>query len=266
MFNLISSYCPDATFSLYQVVTENRKLPLDAYSEAITAAIEDEVDIVNISAGDPWRGPVRANPSVLETQRAIDEGITVVAAAGNWKPSQDTRPPVHCPAALDDVIAVGGLISECPASPGDEPRDETKGPYYVLKDDTYEFPALTPEGPFCGQEGCINGKSCIANQIDKPWSRNVQTTAGKPDILAPMHIPVETNDGKQFLKTGTSFAAPVVTGALGCVLDELRRSNDTEATPYQVRQATVDGAVPMDKGKLRKFDAMGVRKVLGLLD
>lgn len=266
VFNLLSSYCPGATFSLYQVVTEDRTLPLDAYSDAISAAIEDGVDILNVSAGDPWRGPVRTNPNVLETQRAIDEEIMVVAAAGNWKPNQDTRPPVHCPAALNDVIAVGGMVSGCPVSPGDEPSDETKGPYYVLKDEAYEYPELTPEGPFCGQEGCVDGKSCITNQTEKPWSRNVQTTAGKPDVIAPMHIPVETNDGKQLLKTGTSFAAPIVTGSLGCILDELRRSDVTDPTPYQMRQATIDGAVQIDEGKLSKFDAMGVRKVLGLLD
>ncbi len=265
VFTLVSRYCPDATFSLYQAVTEDGTLPLGAYSDAITAAIEDGVDLLNVSAGDPWPGPVQANPNVSETRRALDEGITVVAAAGNWTSKQEGRPPVHCPAALEDVIAVGGFASRCPANPGEESPDRKTGPYYIRKNPEVEYDEFIPDGTFCGQVGCIDGDSCLTNKSDVPWQYNPQPTGGKPDVLAPVYIPVETADGKRLLASGSSFAAPIVTGSLARILDELNRTDRQPATPYRLREAVIDGAAPLDEGRQAKYDAMGVRRELGVL-
>lgn len=264
VFDLMSSFCPQATFSIYQAVNSDRKLPIDAYSDAITRAIEDEVDILNISAGDPWPGPIAANPSLQETKRAIDEELIVVAAAGNWKTDQETRPPVHCPAALEDVIAVGGFLVDCPATIGEESDSENEGPYYIKKDPDYEYQEQIPEGPFCGERGCINGRGCIPNKVERSWERNPQPTGEKPDVLAPFLIGEKSPDGKYVFNGGTSFAAPIVTASLACILDELRRSEKHGLNAYQARQAVVNGASPIDEGKLPKFDAMGARRELGL--
>ena len=265
VFDLISPYCPDATFSLYQAVTEDGTLPLEAYSDAITAAIDDEVDLLNVSAGDPWPGPIRANPNVAETQRAFDEGITVVAAAGNWKPKQENRPPVHCPAALEDVIAVGGFVAHCPADPGEERSEEETGPYYIRLDSESEYREPVPNDAFCGQVGCIGGDSCLTNKSEVPWEYNAQPTGGKPDILAPVHVPIRDADGDRWLAAGSSFAAPIVTGSLARILDELNRTDHRTATPYRLREAITGGAAPLDEGKQVKYDAMGVRRELGLV-
>lgn len=264
VFKLILPFCPDATFSLYQAVREDRTLPLGAYSDAITAAINDGVDLLNVSAGDPWPGPIRSNPTVPETRRALEEGITVVAAAGNWKPNQEERPPVHCPAALEDVIAVGGFVSRCPANWGDEPAEDATGPYYIRKDPEFEYTERIPEETFCGQVGCIDGDSCITNRSEVPWEYNVQPTGGKPDVLAPIHIPVEAGNGKCWLQVGSSYAAPIVTGSLGSILDELNQTDRRVPTPYRLREAVRDGAAPLDESRQVKYDAMGVRQELGL--
>lgn len=263
MFCLASTYCPDATFSLYQAVREDRKLPIDAFSDANTAAVADGVDILNISAGEPWRGPVETNPNVLEAKRAVREDVIVVASAGNENPEREGRLPVHCPAALEDVIAVGGFVSKCPGTPGEEPADEPGGPYYV-RNDSDDHEATAVDGPFCGERGCVDGKGCIPNKQEESWEHNVMPTGGKPDVLAPVIVPEVNADGQPILNSGTSFAAPVLTGALGGVLDELRRSEGRELNPYQARRAVVDGGSPIDDGKLPKFDAMGTRRVLGL--
>lgn len=265
VFNLLAGYCPEATFSLYQAVTEDETLPLGGYSDAITAAIDDGVDILNVSAGDPWPGPVRANPNVQETRRALDEGITVVAAAGNWQSKQEQRPPVHCPAALEGVIAVGGFVSRCPADAGEERPDRKTGPYYVHTNPEFEYDDSVPGGTFCGQVGCIGGDSCLTNKSDVPWEYNAQPTGGKPDVLAPVHVPIETAEGKRSLAPGPSFAAPIVTGSLARILDELNRTDRQPTTPYRLREAVVAGAAPLDEGKQSKYDAMGVRRELGLL-
>lgn len=261
VFTLASTFCPDATFSLYQAVREDRKLPIEAFSDAITAAINDGVDVLNISAGDPWPGPVEANPNVLETKRAIEEGIIVVASAGNENPELDRRLPVHCPAALRDVIAVGGFVSRCPARPGAEPKDHPTGPYYVESD---EPTGADHYGPFCGERGCTDGKGCIPNKTERPWEHNVASTGEKPDVLAPVIYPELNPDDGPFLNSGTSFAAPLVTGALGGILDEFRRSENRDLGPFQAREAVLGGSSPIDEGADPKFDAMGARRELGL--
>ena len=264
VFELISAYCPDATISIYQAVTADGKLPLEAYSDAISAAIDDGVDILNVSAGDPWRGPIALNPNIPETKRALHENITVIAAAGNWKSNQENRPPIHCPAALEDVIAVGGFVSKCPAEPGNESPENQKGPYYILQKPDFEYHEAVPDEGFCGQVGCIDGDSCIIRQTNKKWEYNAQPTGGKPDVVAPVHFPVETLDGNRFLRSGSSFAAPIVTGSLGCILDELNRTDRATVTPFQLRMAVIEGGAPLDGGTQVKYDAMGVRKALGL--
>ena len=97
VFRRISAFAPEAKVSLYQAVRDDRKLPIEAYSGAVTQAIKDDVDILNLSAGVPWRHPVHLNPLVMETNRLINAGITVVAAAGNHFPGRtnDRRFTVH---------------------------------------------------------------------------------------------------------------------------------------------------------------------------
>lgn len=260
VFTLASRYCPGATFSLYQAVREDRKLPLAAFSDAITAAIDDGIDILNISAGEPWPDLVETNPAVLETKRAIEEDVIVVASAGNEDPEDDERLPVHCPAALQDVIAVGGFVSRCPARPGAEPATEPTGPYYVESDDIDDRARY---GPFCGERGCIDGEACIPNKTERPWEHNVMPTGEKPDVLAPAVVPELDSDSGPYFNGGTSFAAPIVTGALGGILDELRSEN-RDLNPYQARRAVVNGSSPIDEGTIPKFDAMGTRRVLEL--
>lgn len=230
----------------------------------MTAAIDDGVDILNISAGDPWPGPIDLNPNIRITKRAIREGIIVVAAAGNEDPDIDGRLPVHCPAALEDVIAVGGFVSRCPATPGEESSNEPGGPFYIRDEPDEDDEELTFSGSYCGEQGCVDGKGCIPSKREVAWEYNVLPTGDKPDVLAPVIIPEALAEGDPFLNSGTSFAAPIVTGALGSILDELRRSKNRDLNSYQAREAVVEGSSPIDEGKLPKFDAMGTRRVLGI--
>jgi len=267
VFAWTSAFCPGATFSLYQAVDEDKSLPLDAFSEAVTKAIEDQVDIINISAGDPWRGPVNANPAVQEVKRAIDEDITVVAAAGNYDPEeQDTRPPVHCPAAHDPVIAVGAMEVNCPIKPGKEPADQGGRPYYCIPEKRDDLLEVRPtENAFCGQQGCVNGESCIRNQNESEWDYNPLQTDNKPDIFAPMHRPIKDANGDHLLKVGTSFAAPIVTASLGCIYSELHDMGQELPRPHEARDAVINGGFPIGEGPHNKYDAMATRGELGIL-
>lgn len=266
VFHRISSYCPDATFSLYQAVDENGQVPLGAYSDAITAAIEDGVDILNVSAGDPWPAEIRINPNVRETQRAIDEGICVVAAAGNDDTDgSDGNRPVHCPAALGPVIAVGAMEVLCPASIGSEPSEEIAGPYYCISEEPDDVLGDgSDEQTYCSQQGCTNGDACLTKQREVEWSGNPLPTGNKPDVLAPMHAP-QTDGDDFFYRKGTSFAAPIVSGSLGCIFDEIKNENRSIPDPQSVREAVRSGSELIDSGDKSKYDAMGTREALGLI-
>jgi len=117
---------------------------------------------------------------------------------------------------------------------------------------------------YCGEQGCVDGKSCITNQSDSSWDRNVLPTGGKPDALAPMHILQGDNDGDWVIKGGSSFAVPLVTGSLACVFSELRDLGKEVPPPYVVRNAVRNGVTSMKGNQIGKYDAMGVRDVLSV--
>lgn len=266
VFKRIQCYAPAARYTLYQAVNTDGKLPLGAYSDAISQAIADDVDIVNISAGDPWPGPVQANPNVNETKRLIDEGIPAVIAAGNYLPDkQDERPPVHCPSALTEAISVGAMVTECPHDSDPECDSDTAGPYYWVPDDPdVDSEIAVDEGAYCGEAGCRDMESCITNQQETDWDYNPLPTGGKPDVLAPVHIIGRDQAGKHFLTAGTSFAAPLVTGSLARILSELQHDGDDLPQPHEIRDAVRAGCAEIPRVQTGKYDAMGVRSALGV--
>ncbi|MFS1517096.1 S8 family peptidase [Bacillus sp. SCS-151] len=72
-------------------------------AEGILYAIEQEADVINMSLGGSMPSPIMEDA----VQKALDAGITVVAAAGN-----STSDAYHYPAAFDGVISVGSTNSE----------------------------------------------------------------------------------------------------------------------------------------------------------
>jgi len=262
VFRRASAFAPEAEYSLYQAVNSNRRLPLDAYADAVSQAIEDSVDVVNLSAGAPWRHPIRLNPNVPETERLLDAGIIVVAAAGNYfLRDQHRRPPVHCPSAADGVVSVASLEVWCPQSPGQEPAATQEGPYFWQNPQNREL--LLSTDTFCGEQGCVGGESCEDNQRIQPWSYNPTPTDGKPDTLAPMHTlrRKETASSRraEYLGTGTSFSAPLVTGEIACILSELKASGHDTPDPYTLQSAVRETNTPIESSLTGKLDAHGLR-------
>lgn len=225
-----------------------------SFNSAVEDAIQQGVDILNISAGDRWFGPPSANPYSKIIDKALANGIIVAAAAGNLDGSSDHE-PIHCPAAHSDVIAVAGMLSECPQDPAehDYPDDELeKGPY---KGATTSF-------QMCSYRECIGDSSCITSQTEKPWPRNPDPIDGKPDIAAPVAYPDTDSDGKINLYAGTSYATPIVSGTLGMVLGELREAGVDRPTPRETREVLKRNSVQMDEGTLEKPDITRVIKDL----
>ncbi|WP_057759730.1 S8 family peptidase [Cytobacillus praedii] len=96
-------------------VNPNAKiLPIDVFggqpfandyiiAQGILHAIEKKVDVINMSLGGPSSSPITADA----VQKAIDAGITVVAAAGN-----EYTDEYSYPAAYPGVISVGNINSK----------------------------------------------------------------------------------------------------------------------------------------------------------
>ena len=84
-----------------RILDENNNAPVSRVVESIYWAIEKNVDIINISFG------TMEDSDVLREaiKRATDEGILVIAAAGN------TGDDVQFPAAYEKVMAVGAVDS-----------------------------------------------------------------------------------------------------------------------------------------------------------
>ncbi len=84
-----------------RILDENNNAPVSRVVESIYWAIEKNVDIINISFG------TMEDSDVLREaiKRATDEGILVIAAAGN------TGDDVQYPAAYEKVMAVGAVDS-----------------------------------------------------------------------------------------------------------------------------------------------------------
>lgn len=250
ILDIILKYSPRSEFNFYQAVEENGRLPVQSFDAAIYAAIEDDVDLLNISAGEPWEGPIDAWPMTKPIRDAIDAGITIVAAAGN-DPAEPSEQPINCPAAIEDVIAVGGFEVLCEGD-GDHPD----GAYWAHKVDDQaedEYPDITATGVYCGQRGC-GSTDCIKAQEERPWDNNPRPTNGKPDVVAPVHLPNTSNEGNPYLEVGTSFASPIVTGGIGLIFSELLEEQVEVPPPEEVREVVLDTSSPIDRGDYRKFN------------
>ncbi len=83
-----------------KIVDGKPLISLDKVLEALEYAIQKNVDIINISLGNPEYNRLEN----YKIQKVISKGITVVAAGGNDK---DDR--LNYPASYDNVISVGSI-------------------------------------------------------------------------------------------------------------------------------------------------------------
>lgn len=259
-----------ATFHHYQVTDLADDIPqirLDPFADAIQAAIDDGIDIVNLSVGIHRAKCPGVCPFCEAAKRAVDAGITVVAGSGNrYTYAGPTR--VFCPARREGVIAVGGMEVHCPKSidiPGvgcHSGTDDSPGPYWMNKRADAEYGADLAEGVYCGQQGCLDDDDCLVENTERSWSGNVRPYRDKPDVLAPVHYPVARGDGKLELKAGTSFSTPIVTGIVGMVIDEFRQETGKPPDPAAARRAVRESAEPIGESELRKLNTTRMMNTL----
>ncbi|MEC7711268.1 MAG: S8 family serine peptidase [Thermoproteota archaeon] len=88
----------------YRVSSDGESVPSDLIIKAINQALEDKVDIINISLGVN----MTHNKIDQAVNNAIKQGVVVVAAAGNSGPEQST---IGSPARSPNAITVGATYN-----------------------------------------------------------------------------------------------------------------------------------------------------------
>ena len=149
---------------------------------AINYAVKMESDVINLSLG----GPIQSDIEERAIQRAIQAGITVVAAAGN-KAEEDNRP--FYPASYKDVISVGSV---------DEKNQHVKSSNYNE--------SLTLVAPGTSIVTTINGGAYGAGEGTSFSSPIVAGAVAILKSLQPERTPQEIK--KILQSTATSLAEP----------------------------------------------------------
>ena len=100
----LKGIAPGAEIFSYRVSSDGESVPSDLIIKAINQAVEDKVDIINISLGVN----MTHNKIDRAVNNAINQGIVVVAAAGNSGPDAST---IGSPASNPNAITVGATYN-----------------------------------------------------------------------------------------------------------------------------------------------------------
>lgn len=147
------------------------------------------------------------------------------------------------------------MVTECPNDPSQYEyldEEERTGPYTSVN---------SPE-PNCSYQGCLGDSSCIVNQIERPWKGNPDPVDDKPDVVAPVIYPTENGDGQIDFSVGSSYAAPVLAGALGSVFSEVNDVGIIIPSPKDVRKEIIRQSATIDEGTMKKPDITRTMKEL----
>jgi len=239
VYQILKRFAPKATYYFYKIRGEDQDKHLRPLKEAVDKAVINDVDVVNISAGNYSSSCNGSCPICRTVKKLLENDITVVCSAGNRSKGSDEVERVKCPAIVDRVISVGGVSCVCPNDfernglYPDPPIDS--GPYWIEKDPEMDYNAKWDESQnYCGFNKCVNEKYCDFENEFEWWSGNVEPDINKPDILAPVQYAYLEQVGAVSLQSGTSFAAPIVSGVVSSVLSEIESS---DSPPVKIRNA-----------------------------
>lgn len=225
-------------------------MPQMAFGDAVKTAISDEIDILNLSAGKCRPGCINGECQYCNiAKRALDENIAIVAAAGN-----NSDGVIHCPANKSQVICVAGFEVECGYT--DRKRRVGGGPagaYWTKIWSGVDYPDGAADGQYCSMRGCDGDpRKCERHRDVEPWENNPQPSGEKPDILGPVHYASGLGESKPFVWAASSFATPVVSGAIAGVIS---RTSQAEISPYTLRENVVDSGDALPSGHAPTFNA-----------
>ncbi|MFC3493022.1 S8 family serine peptidase [Glycomyces rhizosphaerae] len=160
----VTGVAPDVEFGAYRVFGCDGSTSSEIIMQALEAALEDGMDVVNLSLGQSFQWP--GYPTAVAADKLTEEGVTVVASMGN-----DGEAGVYsgsAPGVGEDVIAVAST---------DNPKQRMDAAFvpaldrrigYRSIDDTPEPEAATDPLVWLGRacaddasEGDVNGMAAL---------------------------------------------------------------------------------------------------------
>lgn len=202
---------PNANLIILKAVPGDLSVFLDTCDWIIANKNTYNIRIVNMSAGWNKESIIAlgwpldgTDPASNAAGSVVDAGIVWVNAAGNKGPDMDT---IGSPARSRKVITVGNAVDR------------------TVDSDPLTFKPI--DSPF------ISGDS----------SRGGGPSGFKPDVVAPgtnILSAWDTGDGHYYILSGTSMAAPHVSGVCALILQR-----NPHWTPYQVKTALMRTANPL---------------------
>jgi serine protease AprX len=172
------------------------------------------IRVVNLSVSTGVPSSYATSPIDAAVERLWYDGVTVVAAAGNY--GADLDAVWYAPANDPLVITVGCLDDNQTLTPNDDSLCpiSSRG----ITEDGFAKPDLVAPG-----RKIVSALSSGAN--------------GKPSVLAGQFPDRITSDGRHIRMSGTSMSAPIVSGALALLLQR-----HPQLTPNQLKQVLVQSA------------------------
>jgi len=176
------------------------------------------IRVINLSLGHPVYESCATDPLCQEVQKAFNAGIVIVTAAGNYGTTADGR------------IVLGSI-----ASPANSPYAITVGALNTYGTASRSDDTLT----IYSSRGPTAFDSIVKPDVAAPGNKivSLQSSGSSLPVSYPqIHVAGMLNDAYMYL-SGTSMAAPVVTGGVALLLQ-----GTPGLTPAQVKLALQFGA------------------------
>jgi serine protease AprX len=214
-----------------------------------------QIRIVNISAGGDFEQSYLDNSLCQTVERAVHLGLTVVCAVGNsgLAPGHPVLPPASSPAA----ISVGGLDDQ---NSVDRARRGMYRSSYGPTIDSLQKPELIapgiwvaapilPQTPTASEaelysklDSAANGELVKIIEAHAGVDKDLDGARSLPAPLLRQLITIKLHEGNVINQDykfvdGTSFAAPIVSSVVACMLEA-----NPKLTPQQIKRILVGTA------------------------
>ncbi|HVB39200.1 MAG TPA: S8 family serine peptidase, partial [Vicinamibacterales bacterium] len=237
---------PNVHFAVFKV--------LDKHGQGLTSTVisalqyvtahknELGVQIVNLSLGHPILEPAASDPLVQAVQQAVQAGLIVVTAAGNFGTNPTTNQTgyagITSPGNAPGAITVGAVMTQNTVTRDDDrvAPYSSRGPSWY---DGYAKPDVVAPGHELVSDGAWN--SALFNQLSRDHVRAIT--------------------GRLFLRlSGTSMSTAVTTGVVALMLEAHQRlapsAGAPPLTPNLVKAILQYSAIPVHDDSGATYDAL----------
>ncbi|HEX7955766.1 MAG TPA: S8 family serine peptidase [Pyrinomonadaceae bacterium] len=252
------SISPDCNVVLVKV-SKSGHIPEKNIERGLRWVVENReqygIRVVNISAGGDAEQSYLDNSLCQTVERAVREGLVVVCAVGNagWSPGHPVLPPASSPSS----IAVGGLNDQ---NSLDRARHSLYRSSYGPTTDGLQKPEviapgiwvpapILPHTPTAAEaelyarlDRATDEELLPLVEEHKDVDRDIYEARTLPKYLIRQLVSVKLHEADVISEhykfvDGTSFAAPVVSSTVACMLEA-----NPALTPQQVKRILIDTA------------------------